>query len=373
MAEPKKEYNKTDPVIKRATFGVNYPITDLEITKVNKIDDFESISVEGGGKKRFIREIRLDFEKLDNCSLKSLVFERSEFHHTHGDRPSEVTLISFVDCDFKETFMGGTIYKRVIFRRCSFNKCDFMDAEFIECRFENCIFENCTAFRTIFTETLIDPKAIYENIPVPEYNFSSVEESKIKEIKREWIDVKLALGQQLLKTSSQVFNTNNIDESSYILKKAEFSKTLDKISHPKEYLKNINGVTPRSLKTTWYILTNSLNLIVSGVTLLITRGGTSFQRLIITGFILTLIISFHLSRMDICYGETSLKFSGNGFLQFLKHIISNIPYSISLLFGFGFSAFSFVKSLAWNIVSYALIGVAWYALLLHIIVRKVYR
>lgn len=373
MTETKKEYNKTDPVIKRATFGVNYPLTDVEITKENKTDGFESISEAGGGKKRFIRESRLNFEQLDNCSLKNLIFERSAFHHNHGIKPSEITLISFVDCNFIQTFMGGTIYKRVIFRRCSFNKCDFMDTEFIECRFENCIFENCTAFRTIFTETLIDPKAIYENIPVPEYNFSSVDESKIKEIKREWIDVKLALGQQLLKTSSQVFNTNNIDESSYILKKAEFYKTLDKISHPTEYLKNINGVTPRYPKTIWYILTNSLNLMLSGVTLLVTRGGTSFQRLIITGFILTLIISFHLSRMDIYYGETSLKFGENGFFQCLKHIISNIPYSISLLFGFGFSAFSFAKSLAWSIVIYALIGVAWYALLLHIIVRKVYR
>ncbi len=373
MAEIKKEYNITDPVIKRATFGVNYPLTDLEITKENKHDEFESISLKGGGKKRFIRSSRLNFEKLDNCSLKSLVFERSAFHHTHGIRPSEVTLISFADCDFIQTFMGGTIYKRVIFRRCTFNKCDFMDTEFIECKFDNCIFKNCTAFRTIFSETLIDPKAIYENIPVPEYNFSSADEYLKKEIKREWIDVKLALGQQLLKTSSQVFNTNNIDESSYILKKAEFFKTFDKIVHPTEYLKNINGVKPKCHKTIWYILNNSLNLMLSGVTLFVTRGGTSFQRLIITGFILTLIISFHLSSMDIYYGETSLKCSKNEFLQCLNHMISNIPYSISLLFGFGFSTFKFAKFLAWNVVIYALIGVAWYALLLHIIVRKVYR
>lgn len=372
MTENKREYNKTDPVIRRATFGVEYPLVDLIITKSNKQDEFVSISEEGGGNKRFIRSSRLNFD-LDNCSFKSLIFERCAFHHTHGVKPSEVDLISFADCDFSHTFMGGTIYNRVIFRRCTFKRCDLMDAEFIECKFDNCIFENCTAFRTIFTETLIDPKALFSNIPVPEYNFSSADESLKKTIRREWIDVKLSLGQQLLKSSSQVFNTNNIDESSYILKKAELFKTLDEILHPTEYLKNINGINPKLHKTIWYIFIQFLNAILRGVTLLVTRGGTSFQRLIIAGLIITLIISLHLSNMNIYYGQTSLMCNENEFLKCVGHVMSNIPYSLSLLFGFGFSAFSFSKALAWYAVIYALIGVAWYALLIHVIVRKVHR
>lgn len=372
MTETKKQYNKTDPVIRRATYGIEYPLNDLEITKANKQDEFESISEEGGGIKRFIRSSRLNFN-LDNCSLKNLIFERCGFHHTHGAEPSEVNLISFADCDFSNTFMGGTIYSRVIFRRCTFNRCDFMDSEFIECKFDNCIFENCTAFRTIFTETIIDPKAFHSNIPVPEYNFASADNTLIKTIKREWIDVKLSLGQQLLKSSSQVFNTSNIDESSYILKKAEFFKTIDKILNPKEYLKNINGISPKRHKTMWYIFLQSLSAIFGGVTILVTRGGTSFQRLILVGLIITLIISFHLSCIDIYYGKTSLICKEQDFLKCVGHVVTNIPYSLSLLFGFGFSAFVFSKTLAWHAVIYALIGVAWYALLVHLIVRKVHR
>ena len=353
-----------DKINKRATFGILYPSDDIEFEKIdakNKFND-KTETVEGNLAKRFVKSKRMTF-KLDNSTFRKIIFDGCNFHNNHGEKYSELSSVSFEDCDFKNSFFGTTEFYKVVFKRCTFQRCDYMNSIFRNCKFINCTFEKCTAYNIMISTTEINPILFLDSIEVPFYNFPSITKAIKFNISREWIDVKLHIARQLVKSSSEIHHTKLIDDSIYKLKSIELLKTKDKLVNPIFHITDING----EKKGFWYLLffefQNLFNYIFGWVNQLSTRGGTSLIRLILISLFFIFLISYHLLHLNTAYGKIDLSISW----------LTNIPFSISLFLGFGFSGFSFPVEDSLILVAYALFGIIWYALLIPVLIRKIYR
>lgn len=374
MEEKRRKHHEKDPISRRATFGVTYPTTNEIFEPKDKAENFASKTtiLDGNNEKGFILSKRMTFN-LDNATFRKKIFKESAFHDKHGETAARVSSISFEDCDFRSTFFGGTVYKRVVFRRCTFERCDFMNAEFEECIFNNCQFVDCTAYKVVFERTEVDPEKFYGAIKVPSYNFPSLTKSEQKRIKREWVNVQLSLARQLLGTSSDVYHTQYIDKALFILKKSEFKSLLDKLLHTVQSLKNINGIEPARNVIFLNKIMYAIQLVFRGANIILTKGGTSLGRLLSVGILMTLVIATHLSFItDLKYNSIELSMHAND-TGLIENLLSNIPYSISLFLGFGYSGFIFDRGDVGFMVFYTLLGLAWYALLITIILRKIYK
>lgn len=363
-----------DKINKRATFGTFYPSDDVIFEESDKNDNYEKKSdeIKGNGEKRFIISKRLTFN-VQNTTFRKKVFQKSMFHNKHGIETPIIKSISFEDCDFKYTFLGGTNYQKVNFRRCSFERCDFMNAVFDNCTFVNCHFHNCTAYSILLNNTEIDPKLFYKSISIPKYNFHGLTNDQQLTIKREWIGVRLHLARQLAKSSNEISNTKYYDDSIFLLKCAELSSLLDSCYYTQEKLKDKFGTPTSIVIKIFYKICYFFEWLTKGAVLICTKGGTSIFRLLFILFIVSSYISNDILYRRLCYNNIDLHFEKLKNLNYIQQYLHNLPYSVALFLGFGYGGFEFEHQDSYILTLYTILGLIWYSLLGTVIIRKIYK
>lgn len=256
-------------------------------------------------------------------------------------------------------------FYRVRFIDCTFERCDFQNAEFSECVLERCQFTECSAQQALFLRTEIDPIAFLSGIAFPGYNLTDKAPGLVRQIQREWHQVRLRLAEQLFRSNSEIFHSHHSDTGLLQLKRAQLAAMVDLWRHGAsrydaqplsllEALKRDPGGPVRAL--------------LRRLNLALTAGGTSIRNLACVLLVLMLVYPFVLSSLPITYGGAGCTLASLG--DYLRLALA----SASLLLGFGFTAFSGVGLAATGaLVVAGVFGVSWYALLIPVLIHRVYR
>jgi len=169
---------------------------------------------------------------------------------------------------------------------------------------------------------------------------------------------------------SETYNTLLSDRALLELKKAEHSQRVDVWIHGTHHHTNtsrdwIGAFTRR--------VPEGLQCGLAWLNIKLTAGGTSLRNLFWVLVAGVLIMPFILSSYDIKFNGVSCSLdslAGHG----LADYVSQLAPSASLLLAFGFTGFS--ASTAGGtavLVLAATLGLAWYSLLIPVIIRRVYR
>lgn len=362
-----------DTIRKRATFDLPYPKEQLYFKKEDKTNKFKDKTdrLNATDVKTYVKAKRLHFE-IDNSAFRDIVFTECNFHNKGGTTNATIDRITFERCDFIKNFMGSTLYLRVEFKHCKFSRCDFMNSDFKECLFIDCEFKECTAYRTRFIETLIDPIEFIKSIQVPRYNLSASSNDEKTLIEREWKRLILFSATQLFLSNKAISNSDYTDKSLFELKKAETNVLKDKIL----YGNNIESAKKQSFlniisnnkKDILYYFFNWLNLSL-------TNGGTSLNKLMMILLIIVPVIGFTIGFLNIQYHETTIQYPDTTFTyNNFKMFLDNIPHALGIFLGLEYSEYSASCSNEyWILLAFTLLGLIWYALLLPVLIRKIYQ
>src|ERR1700728_363857 len=248
--------NDRDPTRRRATFGVPYPLWEITIEKSEDLHTKLPARFEKT-KRRSVKGVRF------HLLVPHLIFSDADFHECKFHRPdvreeSKVSGSTFKNCTFKGCMLGGSLFRHVTFQGSTFFRCDFEDSEFSECQFIDCIFTECTAENTSFAATEVDPTALLTGMPPPVYNYAAPipdGEPTAAQVVADWVEVRRKLAAQLLKSNTEIHNTDHSDRGLFELKRAELKTRLEALrAHPLK-----EGVTRLLLRamqilTAWLIL-----------------------------------------------------------------------------------------------------------------------
>jgi len=356
---------------KRATFGMAYPMEDVIFVREDKYTNFSSVTskISQTDLKAFVKNKRLSFN-LNFATLSDIIFEECNFHNMQGKEMAKINKISFENCVFKKSIMGTTEYFRVIFKKCMFERCDFMNADVKECIFEDCEFTECTAYHMHFIDTEINPTTFIKSIIVPKYNFDSINTNEKILIEREWVRVRLYLASQLFKSNNSLNNSFYSDKALLELKKAELILQKDIIDYGKDESSSIAISTIQKLTAlkTW------VNYFTKLLIVKLTDGGTSLFKLLYMASIITVLCSFLICFTNISYQNDKFKVTYIAIGDLIGEAINNIPLVLSLFLGFGFSSFNTTSSIEyWGLAAITIFGLFWYALIIPVVIRKIYR
>ncbi|NRD55152.1 pentapeptide repeat-containing protein [Corallococcus exiguus] len=364
---PPKSTHDTDH--RRATCGVHYPQEDVEFN--TKEDLLTKIPSKAQNQtKSHIKGKRLGFQVVQR-NFESISFRECNFYNKQGAGIAKIQSISFKDCEFQSCFLGSTIYYRVRFQDCQFDRCDFMNADFEECIFERCEFKDCTADNCLLSKTEIDPTPFFSGTPFPQKNHSSSEPAFKQTSLRTWLEVRMRLAEQVFRSNSEAQNSDYTDSALFHLKTSQLARRKDVWLHGSH---RPEAKSQGHLKATLSQPRQSLRLILSTINLWLTAGGTSLTRLVGALVTLTLAYPVILVILPVKYLNTQCEFTTDTALSIITSYINLSTLALSLLLGFGFSAFTSQSTLG-NIalVAGATFGVIWYALLIPVIIRRIYR
>src|SRR6185437_2061791 len=207
-------------------------------------------------------------------------------------------------------------------------------------------------------------------LDVPIYNFAAAADDEKQQLLIFWLDVRLRVAAQMFASLSETYNTLLSDRALLELKKAEHSQRVDVWIHGTHHHTNtsrdwIGAFTRR--------VPEGLQCGLAWLNIKLTAGGTSLRNLFWVLVAGVLIMPFILSSYDIKFNGVSCSLdslAGHG----LADYVSQLAPSASLLLAFGFTGFS--ASTAGGtavLVLAATLGLAWYSLLIPVIIRRVYR
>lgn len=365
---PVKRTHDEEP--RRATCGVHYPQGEAnELVFQEKSDLTTKLpALEPNHTKRRVVAKRVSI-KLTLRSFEDISFHECNFHDRQGQGAAHIEKVTFRRCDFHRTFFGTTDFHQVRFIDCTFEQCDFSHDEFRECSFERCTFTRCSAIQALFHRTEVDPRAFLAGIAFPDYNLTDKTESLRHALHREWLHIRLRLAEQLFRSNSDLLHSQHSDTGLLELKRISHVFLIDLWRH------GTSNYAAQPL-TVWHAALNDpagpFRMFGRYAVLLLTAGGTSIRNLAIVLLLLAAIYPFVLSSLSITYNATPCALVGNGHpvAQYVRLFL----LSISLLLGFGFTAFSPTGLLATlALVGGSTFGVFWYALLIPVLVRRVYR
>jgi len=351
---------------RRATYGVPYPRTDgadlLIETKQDIADKIPVLAADSTKRRVLARRVSVRV-KLRN--FDDVAFHDCNFHDQHGKGPANIAEITFRGCEFRRSFFGTVHFHRVRFIDCTFERCDFQNAEFSECVLERCQFTECSAQQALFLRTEVDPAAFLSGIVFPVYNLTGKAPELVRQIQREWQQVRLRLSEQLFRSNSEIFHSQHSDAGLLALKRAQHSAAVDLWRHGASRY----DAQPLSLfEALRRDPGGPIRATLRWLNLVLTAGGTSIRNLACVLVILILAYPFLLSSLPITYG------GANCTLESLRDYVRLALASASLLLGFGFTAFSGVGLAATSaLVLAGVFGVSWYALLIPVLIRRVYR
>jgi uncharacterized protein YjbI with pentapeptide repeats len=353
MTEQAPPLNRADPERRRATYKLPYPHDDLVFDRSISLANLPRADPQDA--KSTIEAKRLSF-RLERKNLDNIVFRECNFHDKKGQGQAEIKRLSFRNCVFKRSIMGTCEYVKVRFIRCQFERCDFSDAEFVQCVFDDCEFIGCTGERVSFDRTEIDPATFLAGYNFPAENYSGAADEQKQQHEREWQESRYRIAGQLFRSNNEAFDTSFADAALRELKDARLKHRLYKAknsAHPRLHL---------------------LALSLEKLNLFLTRGGTSISRLLACATAAILLIPFWLNFTQIeMYGK-KMQLRTEDLSSFLHDYIFAIPASGGLFLGFGYGFFGSTSILgAWSLLAISTLGITWYALIVPVLIRKVYR
>ena len=357
-----------------ATYGVTYPTDNLTFTYESKKLSFKNILTKkkNTDEKFTVHSKRVRFE-IQTTTIENIVFDQCNFHSKGGAEIDVVKLLTFDEVDFRQCLMGTNKYFRVYFKDCTFFKCDFKDAEFEDCIFTRCKFEECSAYHCRFTATEINPESFLKSISFPLGNYKGVSKSEKEFKKREWIEIQLFIANQIFNSNLSLSNSEYADEALYELKRKQLEVHLNTLKYPE----NKQGAVKRSMLRA--LFSKDWNSVIktwfSRTNLFLTDGGTSLVKLFGFLIISCLITTILLGIGSFEYGEQSLTidYTNSSGMKLVGNNLINFFHALSLFLTFGYT--SFKSSIAYQqsfLTIISILGLFWYALLIPVVVRKIY-
>lgn len=353
--------NITDPEKRRATYGTRYPLEDLKIlTKA----DVAGLPKEGAGDQKCLVRGRRITIAVQRRTFPETLFVECNFHDQRGAGLAKIEHVTFRRSDFERCFMGTTRYVGVRFQNCTFTRCDFADAEFEDCLFDRCTFKECTGAGARFQKTEIDPTAFLSAFECPLYNYRHASDPERETVERDWPEIRLRVAAQLFRSNCEVLNTDLSDRGLYELKTAEvaYERQAWRVGRKGDVL-----YVDRATWQAW-VATGVKSLNVK-----LTAGGTSLRNLAVVLIVAVLITPVLLGSMSVTYQQTTYAFSGWSGSSVETYFRLLAP-AAALILAYGFGNFSFASAGATAVgVAIAGFGLAWFALLIPVLIRKIYR
>jgi hypothetical protein len=350
--------NDRDPTRRRATFEVPYPLWEITIEKSDDLHTklpgrFEKT------KRRSVQGVRF------HLLAPHLIFSDADFHECKFHRPdaqeeSKISGSTFKNCTFKGCMLGGTLFRHVTFEGSTFFRCDFGDSEFSECQFVECIFTECTAENASFAATEVDPTVLLTGVPAPIYNYTEPipdGELTAAQIAAEWVEVRRKLAAQLLRSNTEIHNTDHSDRGLFELKRAEVEVRLEALrARPLK-----EGVPDLLLRAT--------QVFGAWVVLNATKGGTSLSRLLMAAMFIVMLYALLLSNSHVTFLNQDCHLNSVEPLL----VLQQLARATSLFLAFGYTAFSGGTFATVLLTAAASLGLFWYALLAAVVIHRVYR
>lgn len=340
MKEPGQDLNP-----KRATYKVWYPGED-EVIEFKTKDDFRK---EGNPHVIEKSKVLFTFEKaycLDHHFIDCQFFKESA--------ENSIKQITFKGCHFTRCFMGSNAIQRVRFENCIFTNCDFSNTIFASCILNLCLFIKCSAYHVDFINTEINPQAFLDGINFLEENYSS----PTQEFKNEFVFNKLSLAKKIYTSNNSIDNHNLSDLGLFYLKKIELSALNIEI-----------GKLFREKK--WYsAFSKCFFTFFKWLNLKVTKGGTSLSRLFKMTAFLILLFNLYFTIASISDQNYTYNVSDHFLLKFVQWL----PKTFSIFLAYGYTSFKTSSGLDFTIINICVIfGIIMYAMLISILVRKIYK
>ena len=364
----------TVPIREIATYGVTYPKENLTFAYKSKKLDFEDILTK---KKKTDEKFTVESKRvrleIQTTTIRDIVFDQCNFHSKGGAEIDVIKLLTFDGIDFRQCLMGTNRYFRVYFKDCTFFKCDFRDAEFEDCIFTRCTFEQCSAYHCRFTSTEINPDSFLKSIKFPQGNYKGVSKSEKEFKEREWVETQLFISNQIFNSNLSLSNSEYADKALYELKKKQLQVKLNNLKYP-DYKQ---GASKRTIVGAFFSRDcyNVVRTWFTRINLMLTDGGTSLFKLF--GFLL-----MACSITTIILGNGNFEYAGDSLtidyldskpMDIFTKYVSNFFHALALFLTFGYTSFkSNVASQQTLLIIISILGLFWYALLIPVVVRKIY-
>lgn len=275
-----------DPMRRRATFDVFYPLSEVTIDKTGDVHAKLPVRFETT-KRRSVPAVRLVI--APKIFFSDTDFRECHFHWRTALGESKVSGSTFANCSFHRCVLGGILFNHVTFKGCKFDRCDFEESKFDECQFVDCVFTECTAENVSFIVTEIDPTAFVKGMPPPVYNYKDPipdGEQNAAQIKEDWVEVRRKIAAQLLKSNAGIYHSLNSDRGLFELKRAELAA-------------RAHGLQVHSLKDLIAWPLHAIPVLLSWLALHATRGGTSLSRPVFAGTFAILVYAYLLSHSHV--------------------------------------------------------------------------
>jgi hypothetical protein len=335
-----------DPRHHRATYGIAYPSS---VAKFDTKADLGRLAFEDGERGKL--EAKKVYWTLSGATITDVVFRECNFHTEHGRAASVISSLTFEKCDFTSCFFGFVLFRRTTFRGCNFSRCEMSRTEFDECTFENCTFNFCTPWDAVLQRTLIDPPALLRGFDVPAENLLVLIEGKRQEIEERRLRSRVALAEQILRSNEERRHAIYCDRALYESRKAALSWRSRE----------------RKSRSRWQRARDLPGFMLSLAYLHLTLGGTSLKRLSAVASLICVGIAVLLASGAF---DITVRQAPAGKLSFLECLSA----AGSLFFAFGYTNLAAEGGLGNVIITIPpLLGMAWSAIVLAVIVRRAYR
>lgn len=350
--------NDQDPNRRRATFGVSYPLWEITIEKSGDLREKLPARFETT-KRRVVPGVRFHL-LVPNIIFSEADFRECNFYRRDALGESTIESSTFEECTFRRCILGGTLFRHVTFHSCKFERCDLGGSQFAECQFNDCTFTECTAENTSFAATEVDPTAFLTGMPPPVYNYAEPipdGEPTAAQVVADWVEVRRKLAAQLLKSNTEIHNTDHSDRGLFELKRAELEARLEALrAHPLK-----EGVTRLLLRV--------MQIFTAWLILKVTKGGTSVSRLLLTAMFMIFLYALLLSTSHVTFINQDCH------LNFFKWplVLQQLARATSLFLAFGYTAFGGGTFATVLLTAAASLGLFWYALLAAVVIHRVYR
>lgn len=288
--------------------------------------------------------------------------------------------VTFHECHFKDSWLTPR-FSDVSFTHCIFERVDFMRAKFENCTFRHCTFLECSAWKVSFRATSIHAGDFLRGVKFLKSNYSDKNAQEMLKQESRFVTTRVAIASQLLHAAEDVSkNSELFDTALYEYRKIENHYQYYLLT-TKEELDSLRKFCT-SRKHYWILVAaNWAKFFFEYSFLKTTAGGTSLLRLTLISmglvFIVypvvfeTMAINHHGENLpDLFRDETGSWSTLN--LSFATWWEKSLA-SIELLLAFGFTSFQARDLYSHSVlVLQAMIGIAWYALLVPVLLRRTY-
>lgn len=341
-----KEVIKKDKDKKRATYDTNYPLP-TSLIKLKSHYDYQKLLKES----ILIQDLKIQFKYKQSNNSKA-TFLRCQFY-IDTLKTSVLRQLTFKDCTFDHCFLGSVTYLNVRFERCNFLNCDFSNSRFEYCVFDSCNFQKCSAYHPEFISTEITPSFL-KGITLLSENYNSL----TPEIQDSFCYMKLAIAKKVYNSNNSIDSHTLSDQSLYELKKAEYEHIKRLIRNYFKTKKYKNGI-----RNVVYVFFKWLNL-------RLTDGGTSLLKLLGYTIFFILIVNIYFSTSNIIDSNYDFTPSESFILKYLQWL----PRTTSIVLGYGYTGYKSSNLIDYFLINTSVVlGLFSYALLISVLMRKIYK